>query len=107
MDDRAKSLPILVSNDNFVLDGHHRWLANHFTGNGRQNVIRLPWDAKMSLTKMHDDNNIDVVKVPRSCIFTRQQAARLKRSERRPNASRALQLCEDRSVHFRAAGSGG
>ena len=54
MGERAKSLPILVSDDDFVLDGHHRWLANHFTGNGRQNVIRLPWDAKVSLSKMHD-----------------------------------------------------
>lgn len=53
MNSVAKSMPILVSQDNYVLDGHHRWLANHYDS-GLQDIIRLPWDAPTSLKTMHD-----------------------------------------------------
>ena len=53
MNSVAKSMPILVSKDNYVLDGHHRWLANHYDS-GLQDIIRLPWDAPTSLKTMHD-----------------------------------------------------
>lgn len=52
MSDEAKRLPILISADNYVLDGHHRWLANHMSGTD-QAVIKLPWNTKESFDKMH------------------------------------------------------
>jgi len=46
-------MPILVSNNGYVLDGHHRWLANHYNKND-QVIIKLPWDAQTSLIKMQE-----------------------------------------------------
>jgi len=53
MNNVGMSMPILVSKDNYVLDGHHRWLANHYKGNRKQKIIRLPWDAALSVSKMN------------------------------------------------------
>jgi hypothetical protein len=53
MNDDGKALPILISNDDYVLDGHHRWLANHYS-NTQQPTIKLPWDASMSLKYMNE-----------------------------------------------------
>ena len=52
IDEKGRSMPILISNDDYVLDGHHRWLANHFS-KSYQKVIILPWDAATSLEKMN------------------------------------------------------
>ena len=51
MDEASKRLPILVSSDDFVLDGHHRWLANHMSRN-LQPITRLPWDVDTSIGHM-------------------------------------------------------
>lgn len=53
MDSNARNKPILVSSDNYVLDGHHRWLSNHFCGDKTQLVIRLPWEAAESLKNLN------------------------------------------------------
>ena len=57
MGDTAKGMPIMVSKDNFVLDGHHRWLANHIDS-GSQRVIRTPWDLDESLDKMREYDHV-------------------------------------------------
>lgn len=54
MNNVGMSIPILVSKDNYVLDGHHRWLANHYKGNKIQKIIRLPWDAALAVSKMNE-----------------------------------------------------
>lgn len=56
MSESAKMKPILVSADNYVLDGHHRWLANHYSKR-KQAVIKLPWDAAQSLSVMNSYSN--------------------------------------------------
>ena len=44
--------PVLVSLDGFVLDGHHRWAANHRLGQA-QDIIILGLNAEEALAKMH------------------------------------------------------
>lgn len=43
--------PIIVSNDNYVLDGHHTWMANHLNGN-QQKCVRLGAPASQCLDLM-------------------------------------------------------
>lgn len=45
--------PIIVSADDYVLDGHHRWLANCNAGAG-QPVLRLPVGAAEGLRLMRE-----------------------------------------------------
>lgn len=45
--------PIYVSSDNYVLDGHHRWLANHKNG-AEQRITKLPLDHKMAVKLMNE-----------------------------------------------------
>ena len=45
--------PILVSQDNYVLDGHHRWIANERLYDGVQPCYIMPWNAAECLAKMH------------------------------------------------------
>lgn len=52
IDSTGRSMPILVSSDNYVLDGHHRWLANAYAGE-MQPVIKLPVDAAKALDLLH------------------------------------------------------
>lgn len=53
MDKTGMSKPILISSDDYVLDGHHRWLANHYNKT-KQATIKLPWDVPMSLKLLND-----------------------------------------------------
>ena len=39
MFDDAKTNPIIVSNDDYVLDGHHRWLADHNSGEDVEAIV--------------------------------------------------------------------
>ena len=52
MDESGRKMPILVSSDDYVLDGHHRWLANAYNKEP-QPIIRLPVDAKTALSWMN------------------------------------------------------
>lgn len=52
MSKEGRQKAILVSADNYVLDGHHRWLANAYNKD-TQPVIRLPVDAKQALNWMN------------------------------------------------------
>lgn len=52
MDVNSMCKPILVSEDNYVLDGHHRWLANHNIGDHVQPVIRINMPAVQALEAM-------------------------------------------------------
>lgn len=45
--------PILVSSDNRVMDGHHRWLAHKNTGN-KIEVYHIDVASKDLLNMMHD-----------------------------------------------------
>ena len=48
----AAILPIIISKDDYVLDGHHRWLYNCFHSQP-QNVIVLPWKRDDAIANMH------------------------------------------------------
>ena len=48
------SNPIFVSKDNHVLDGHHRWLANYYSGKSTNcHVVDLPILELMRVAKEH------------------------------------------------------
>lgn len=48
-------IPIIISQDNYVLDGHHRWFAmDRNEPDGWLNCIKLGWNAKPALDLMHD-----------------------------------------------------
>lgn len=51
MNPEVANKPIIVSNDNYVLDGHHTWMANHLNGN-TQKCIRLGAPATQCLDMM-------------------------------------------------------
>ena len=42
--------PMVVSKDSYVIDGHHRYLANVLSGTGRVNIIRVDMNAQELLT---------------------------------------------------------
>lgn len=44
MDPRDRIKPIIVSSDNYIVDGNHRWWANVYGGSSFINVIRLSAD---------------------------------------------------------------
>lgn len=51
--DSKKQMPIMVSKDNYVLDGHHRWLA-HYNLDRKMPVIVIDMKIDDALDKMHD-----------------------------------------------------
>jgi hypothetical protein len=48
-----KTRPVLISADNYVVDGHHRWLAHRHTGMPVE-VIRFDLEAKQLIDLMHE-----------------------------------------------------
>jgi hypothetical protein len=51
--DTKKQHPIMVSNDGYVIDGHHRWLA-HYNLDRKMPVIEIDLDIEDALEKMHE-----------------------------------------------------
>ena len=48
------SNPIFVSRDNHILDGHHRWLANYYSGKPTDcHIVDLPILELMRVAKEH------------------------------------------------------
>jgi hypothetical protein len=53
-EDAAFENPLIISQDNYILDGHHRWLAVHrHDKDAEMDCIKLGDDAKESLELMH------------------------------------------------------
>lgn len=50
--DSVKGKFILVSQDGYVLDGHHRWLRMVSAEHRLIPIVRLPWPLAVSLEKM-------------------------------------------------------
>ena len=51
--DSKKQMPIMVSKDNYVIDGHHRWLA-HYNLDRKMPVIVIDLKIDDALDNMHD-----------------------------------------------------
>lgn len=49
MDDAIRAKPVIVSADNYVLDGNHRWWAHVHAGSKAMAVIRLGFDFDAGL----------------------------------------------------------
>ena len=53
MNNETLSNPIIISKDNYVIDGHHRWLA-HLNKNKIIDVLKIDLNAKDLIDKIHD-----------------------------------------------------
>lgn len=74
--------PILVSKDNYILDGHHRWLANHIKS-GRINIIQF-------------DSNIDEF-LEHAKKFPKAVTKKLSESETGDSYTSFLQFMEEKT----------
>lgn len=53
-DKKLKGVPLLVSSDNYLLDGHHRWLAHRAVDpKGEIEVFKIGVEANRALMLLH------------------------------------------------------
>ena len=77
---KNSSKPILVSSDNYVIDGHHRWLATKIYNeindtNIEMQIVKIQHKAKplIAMMKTFDSVNFKKVSEEISCVTTKEQ----------------------------------